>query len=301
MAIAALADSITACGVGQWKRALASGERAVAMLRDGWVGVTWELNLAQNVVIWALMYLGELAEVSRRVPALLDAARRRGNLYLVTELCTRCNYVWLIADKPDEGEREAIDAITRWSQRTFDRQHYGAMIALVQTALYRGDGAAAWRLLAERESSLGESMLTYVQPFRIETLFLRARSALAASVADPSVTHFLPVARRCARRIAREHVAWATPIAGLLRSGIASIEGKRTTALTLLQEAAEQFDRVDMKLYAAVARRRLAELQNGDEGRDLGRRADAWMALQQIKNPAAFTRMLAPGFPERMP
>ena len=56
-----------------------------------------------------------------------------------------------------------------------------------------------------------------------------------------------------------------------------------------------------MKLYASVARRRLAELKDDDEGRDLGRRADAWMASQQIKNPAAFTRMLAPGFPERMP
>ena len=168
-AIVALADSVSACGIGQWKRALASGEHAVAMLRDGWVGATWELSMAENIVLWALLYLGELGEVSRRVPAQLDDARRRGNLYLVTELCTRCNYVWLIADQPDEGERETIDAITRWSQRGFHRQHYSAMIALVQTALYRGDGAAAWRLMAERESSLGESMLTYVQPFRIET------------------------------------------------------------------------------------------------------------------------------------
>jgi tetratricopeptide (TPR) repeat protein len=301
MATAALADSVCACGVGQWERARASGEHAVAMFRDGCVGVAWELTMAQNIVLWALLYLGELCEVSRRVPALLDDARRRGNLYLVTELCTRCNFVWLIADQPDEGERDTIDAIARWSQRGFDRQHYGAMIALVQTALYRGDGTAAWRLLAERESGLGESMLTYIQPFRIETLFLRARSAVAAAVADPSATHFLPVARNCARRIARENVAWATPIAGLLRSGIASIEGNRTTALTLLQEAAAQFDGVDMKLYAAVARRRLAELRDDDEGRDLGRQADAWMASQQIKNPAAFTRMLAPGFPGRMP
>jgi tetratricopeptide (TPR) repeat protein len=300
LAIAALADSVSACGVGQWERGRASGEHAVAMLRDGGIGVTWEMNMAQNIVLWALLYLGELAEVSRRVPALLDDARRRGNLYLATELCTRCNYVWLIADEPDEGERETIDAITRWSQRGFHRQHYSAMIALVQTALYRGDGAAAWRLLAERESGLGESMLTYIQPFRIETRFLRARSALAAAVANPSATHFLPVARRCARLIAREQMAWAAPIAGLLCSGIASVEGRRTTALTLLREAAGQFDRVDMKLYAAVARRRLAELQDDDEGRDLGRRADAWMASQQIKNPAAFARMLAPGFPERV-
>ena len=224
MAITSLADSVSACGVGQWERARASGEHAVAMFRDGCVGVAWELTMAQNIVLWALLYLGELGEVSRRVPALLEDARRRGNLYLVTELCTRCNFVWLIADKPDEGERETIDAITRWSQRGFHRQHYGAMIALVQTALYRGDGAAAWRLLAERESGLGESMLTYVQPFRIETLFLRARSALAAAVANPSATHFLPVARRCARPHCVENTWHGPPrlpvccVAGLRRS-----------------------------------------------------------------------------------
>ena len=56
------------------------------------------MNIAQNMFIWALMYLGELGEVSRRVPALLADARRRGNLYLATELCTRSNFVWLAAD-----------------------------------------------------------------------------------------------------------------------------------------------------------------------------------------------------------
>jgi hypothetical protein len=31
--------------------------------------------------------------------------------------------------------------------------------------------------------------------------------------------------------------------------------------------------------------------------RALQRRAEEWMAAQNIKNPAAMTRMLAPGFP----
>ena len=119
--------------------------------------MTWELNIAQNIVIWALMYLGELGEVSRRVPALLADARRRGNLYLATELCTRSNIVWLAADDPDEGERETIESIARWSQEGFHRQHYSALLARVQTALYRGDAEAAWRLLAEQEPKLRRS------------------------------------------------------------------------------------------------------------------------------------------------
>ena len=77
---------------GEWKKALTLSEQALAILRDQCVGVTWELNIAQNLVIWALMYLGELGEVSRQVPPLLADARSSGNLYIATELCTRSNY-----------------------------------------------------------------------------------------------------------------------------------------------------------------------------------------------------------------
>src|SRR4029450_1202197 len=121
IALSMLADGIVAIAAGEWKRALTPSEQALAILRDDCVGVTWELNLAQNMVLWALMYLGELGELSRRVPPLLASARSRGNLYLATELCTRCNYAWLAADEPDDGERAAIESTGAWSQKGFHR------------------------------------------------------------------------------------------------------------------------------------------------------------------------------------
>ena len=74
IALSSLADGMMAMAVGEWKKALTLSEEALAILRDQCVGVTWELNMAQNLVIWALMYLGELGEVSRRVPR---ASRQR--------------------------------------------------------------------------------------------------------------------------------------------------------------------------------------------------------------------------------
>jgi hypothetical protein len=47
-----------------------------------------------------------------------------------------------------------------------------------------------------------------------------------------------------------------------------------------------------------VARRRIGALQNDARGRELQRQADDWMAAQNIKNPSAMTRTLAPGFPD---
>jgi eukaryotic-like serine/threonine-protein kinase len=296
VALSLLAEGYVAMCAGEWQKASVLSRQALAILRDRPVGAIWELNLAQNLAIWSLMYMGELAEVSRQVPALLANARSRGNLYIATELCTRCNYVWLVADDPDEGEREAVESIERWSQKGFHRQHYSAMLARVQTALYRGDGEAAWRLLAEQQSTLRRSLITRVQVFRVESLYLQARSALAMAASNRGSRRFLSVARAGARRIARERRPWSDPIALLLRAGIAYVEGSTPLALRCLHDAAHQFDRADMKLYAAVARRRIGTLQDDAPGSELRRQAEEWMATQQIKNPVAMTRMLAPGF-----
>ena len=91
---------------------------------------------------------------------------------------------------------------------------------------------------------------------------------------------------------------WSDPITLLLRAGIAYHTGKTGLALRHLHDAADRFDRADMNLYVAVARRRIGALQNDAPGRELQRQADEWMAVQNIKNPSAMTRMLAPGFPD---
>lgn len=291
-----LADGMMAIALGQWKKALTLGEEALAILRDQCVGVTWELNMAQNLVIWALMYLGELGELSRRLPAILANARSSGNLYIATELCTRSNYFWLAADDPDEGERVTIESIGRWSHKGFHRQHYSAMLARIQTALYRGNADAAWGLLSDLERILRHSSLRRIQVMRIESFYLRARSALAMAARHGPHRRFMSVAEAGARGIAREHMPWSDPIALLIRAGIAHIEGRTPQALHCLDDAVDQFDRADMQLYAAVARRRIGVVQDDARGRALTRRAEDWMAAQHIKNPVAMTRMLAPGF-----
>jgi eukaryotic-like serine/threonine-protein kinase len=298
LALSTLAQGINATMQGEWKKALTLSEQALAILRDQCAGLTWELTIAQNLVIWALMYLGELGEVSRQVPTLLANARSRGNLYLATELCTRANYVWLVKDDPDEGERETVESIARWSHRGFHRQHYSAMLARVQTALYRGDGGAAWQLLAEQEAGLRGSYLRRVQVIRIEWFYLRARSALAMAHDHQRSPRLLSVARVTARRIVNERMSWSDPLALLVRAGIASLEGRSPLALKCLHDAADRFDRADMKLYAAVARHRIGALQDDAAGREFQRQAREWFAAQRIRNPAAFARMLAPGFPD---
>jgi tetratricopeptide (TPR) repeat protein len=298
IALSLLGESLTAMANGQWKNGGMFAEQAAEILRKERTGITWEVNIAQNMAIWALLYRGELGEVVRRVPPLLAAARNSGNLYIATELCTRSNYAWLAADDPDEGEREAIESIERWSHEGFHRQHYSALLARVQTALYRGNGEEAWRLLTEHEPSLRRSLITRLQVFRVETHYMRGRSALAMAAINRAPHRFLSIARAEARRIARERMPWSDPIALLLRAASEYLEGHIEQALKCLHDAVDRFEHADMNLYAAVARLRIGELQRDAVGRERQRTALAWMAGQNIKNPAGFTRMLAPGFPE---
>ena len=172
------------------------------------------------------------------------------------------------------------------------------MLARIQTALYRGNADAAWGLLDELEVILHRSSLTRIQVLRVESLYLRARSALAMAARHGSGRRFLSVARAGARRIARERRPWSDPIALMLDAGVACLEGRTARAAECLNDAVDRFDRADMQLYAAVARRRLGTLQGGASGHELKRRAEEWMAAQDIKNPVAMTRMLAPGFPD---
>ncbi len=128
LALSLLADGIVATTPRRVaERPAAVGTRARGSCRDRCVGLTWETNTAQNLVIWALMYLGELGEVSRRVPALLADARCRGNLYLATELTSRA------ATTSGSSETTPMAAnAKRWRashagrSEGFHRQHYSA-------------------------------------------------------------------------------------------------------------------------------------------------------------------------------
>ena len=257
--------------------------------------------MAQNLVIWALMYLGELGEVSRRVPALLADARSSGNLYLATELCTRSNYVWLAADDPDEGER-----VTHREHRPMVAQRISP--AALQRAcwpVYRPRSIAATPM--RRGGCCGEleSASFDIRISRASRSCGSSRSICARAARwrwpprHGAHRRFLSVARAAARRIARERMPWSDPIA-LLHQGrrLRTSRAERRLALGYLHDAVDRFDRADMKLYAAVARRRIGALQDDARGRELQRQADEWMAAQDIKNPAAMTRTLAPGFPD---
>ena len=298
VALSALRAGMSALLTGDWKQTSLLCARALAILRERCTGSTWEINCAESFSLYALLMQGEIREVSRRLPALLTTARDRGNRYLETELRTRMNVVWLAADQPDEGERQANEAIKGWSQEGFHRQHYSHVLAGIQTELYRADAEAAWRLVADNWKAFDRTPFLRIRYLRVEWSYLRARAALLNAASGRDVRRFLSIARADARRIARFGMRWSDPIAMLISAAATGLEGRSGGARDMLTAAVAGFERADMGFHAAAARRRLGMLRNDERGRALVDEADAWMAGQSIRNPARMARLIAPGFPD---
>jgi len=291
IALAVWASGVGAYLAGNWQLAADLCERAAEVLRDRCTGVTWELTIANRYRLSALLHLGELAEVSRRVPALLSAALEQGNLFGAMDLRTRLNLIWLAADDPDRARAEVIEALKSWPHEGFHLQHYIALHALAQIEIYTGDTEVAEKHVEGQWQALEDSMLLRIPAVRVEAMQLRARVALVTG--DESK---LRLAEKMARKMEKVEMSWSKPFATLIRAAVAHQRGEAVKEILLLTEAIKSSDEADMRLHAAAARRCLGQVTGGEQGQQLIAEADAWMMEQKIKNPEAMARMLVTGF-----
>jgi tRNA A-37 threonylcarbamoyl transferase component Bud32/tetratricopeptide (TPR) repeat protein len=275
-------DGLTRFLSGRWREAAELTQQAERQFTDQGFAVSWEAANSRLFSVWSLFYLGDIAGLSVRIPALVREAEQRGDRYAMTSLQSGLANVSLLARGDAQGAREAVRAaIARWGGGSFHFQHYWALLSEGMIDLTIGDAHAGLTRLEDGWGPLRRSMLLRIQNVRIEATFLRARLLLAVG----RISEALEIAFA----LDDEGVAWARGFSLLLR-GLAD----RREAQALLRSALEVFDAEDMRLFAAVARLRLGEAQPGELGAANQRAAEAWMKTQGIVEPRAFARMLAP-------
>jgi serine/threonine protein kinase/tetratricopeptide (TPR) repeat protein len=282
---------------GLWKPAQAALDDAEQLFRNHCTGVTWERDTVHNFVLWALMQMGEIAELKRRWTALYRESQDRGDLYAATTLTTfYMTMIKLAKNEQIESERELTARVDRRDDRRFSLQHSSAFESLIHLYLYRGDISNAWERLTAIWPDYQRSMLLRIRMIRIHMHELRGRTALAMAERTVDASAFMRQAALDAGQLEREGQDWATAHAHYLRAGIAASQEDSVRAIRELTLAVEMFERAEMPLRAQILRYRLGEVQTGDSASTLREQSEQWLIAQGIVSPARWVGMYAPGF-----
>ncbi len=249
-----------------------------------------------NFLAAALENLGEIGEVVRLVPAAVSEAGARGDLFSETILRSYAmRLVWLASDQPALALESLSSARKKWTMMSFSFQHAQLIAAEVDVRLYQGlDGFVVPSMTAATQA-FRRAKLNVIETTHIRWEELCGRAALAKATRSDRKAQ-LGTAERLGKRLLRMRTNLSGTYAYLILAGVANMRGDLKGAMDLLATGDRHATAMDMKLHAAVARRRQGELLGGDEGARLKQDADAFMTSQGIKNPIRMTAMLAPGF-----
>jgi len=294
LGLCSLTAGLGAFLTGQWKRCTRLCDEASTIFRERCTGVTWEQTNAFSFAIGGLLYVGELAEIERRLAVWLPDARERGNLYAVTEAQTRYNICWLMAGNAEAARSEVSQATELWSRRGFFLQHYNALLAKAQIELYLGRAEDALELVNASWRELTKSLLMRVQVLRIEAYFLRGRARVGSAARSRLNARLAVLAEADAKKIEAEHMVWSDPLAHLIRSGIAHVQARTDDEMAWLRRAIDGFEFAGMGLLSHAASYALGTHLGGTEGAGMVEDAHLWMQTQKIKDPPAMARMLIP-------
>jgi hypothetical protein len=266
---------------GRYRIAREALGRAAELFQTTCTGAFHDRAVTQRFELDCSFYLGDFTELRRGVPALLDDAERRGDLYLAAELRTGLpNSIWLAVDRPDEAQRVSELGIAKFPERSFFLQHYYHALSCTHIAMYVGDHQEAFRISEEAWRKLRTSLLIAIQAVRVEALGMRARAAIAEGG-----SHALAIAAKAADRLEAQPVPSARGLATAARAGIAARRGDAASASRLLADAARALEDANVGAWAAACRMYLG---NAAE-------AERWLIDHGVVRPDRFAALLVPG------
>jgi hypothetical protein len=284
---------------GEWRIARESSEHAESLFGITAAGMTWEVTFIRSLIFWSLYYLGELEELIQRVPAVVQGALDRGDLYTASHMLMGLpNIVYLNQEGPQKARHHISAVMHRWSSTGYHLQHYYAMLAETNVDLYQGEGIRAYERISTDWPSLRRSLLLQLPSVGSEGRHLRARSALAAAVEADTLMQksLLSQAEKDAKYLVRRKQSWTVALAMLIRAAVAYLKGDMRQAIARLESAVVDLEACEMRLYAAAAHLHLSRLVSGEEGAAHLEKAESFMSKQKVSEPQQMAAMLVPGF-----
>ena len=129
---------------GTMARLEGARDRSAVLLQERCRGVAWELDNVHYYSLLALFNLGELRLLAETLPVVVKDARDRGDLYQVTSIRTRLEYVTrLMRDEPDRAPGGASGS---------DRDLARRQLSTSSTSTRRSDRSSAFCTPATRRA-----------------------------------------------------------------------------------------------------------------------------------------------------
>jgi serine/threonine protein kinase len=248
-----------------------------------------QLRTVRSVVGYSRWWLGQWRTMNREYRGWILDAVERGDHHSAYGLRVEQSAQWeaVLDDEPERAIEQVAQALASPIAQELTFEHLAAQQTRALVALYMGRAAEAERMLRFPGA---QRLYLRVQRSRVEIAVLHAYAALASGPVG------LRRARSWMRKIEKEGLAWAQPIARLIAASIAAREGRRDESIVALERVISLCDEQGYAMFSAAASWRLGELQGGAEGEARRTEAAQRMAEQGAKRPDRIVRTLAPGF-----
>ncbi|MBI3131229.1 MAG: protein kinase [Acidobacteria bacterium] len=292
LARAYVAAGIVASSEGRWNEVSPWMEKAQAIADQHPQALVYDIHFAHFYGLGARLTMGHFDEARRRLPALLQAARERGDdfarLHFAAAIAAKLH---LADDAPQLCRSELAEAEEGWSRALggFTMPDFYVLMTSIDADTYEGRPGEALARLARVAGPLKASGLLRVAGLNLTWHYLWALAALSAGPAH------LPTARKAIAALEREKLAYGWPLAEQLRASAALLQGREAAALGHLRAAIPALERSFLMPQAHSARWALGHRIGGKEGKALLDQVAAWTQAQGIKRPDRYFRTCMPG------
>jgi eukaryotic-like serine/threonine-protein kinase len=247
------------------------------------------LRTGRSVVLTSRFWLGSWREMATESARWVVESRERGDEYAALLFLGEVHGQWaaVLDDEPERAIRNATATLESplLAKLAFPRLAVGQTCAWASLYMGRADEAA-------RALEFRGNVATFlrVQRTAVELQVLRAYAALLRGKPGHST------AEKWLEKIEKRGLAWAEPVARIIRASLAAGEGRADESLVDLDVAVSLCEREGYRMFGAAASWRLGQLQGGDEGAARRAAAEARIADEGAKRPDRIVRALAPGF-----
>ncbi|MDF1661732.1 MAG: hypothetical protein P1V97_08160, partial [Planctomycetota bacterium] len=283
---------------GRWRASLEVIEDSLQLFRERCNGAYWEMALLHFARFLNLEWLGDVQYISKLEVSLLQEARKRGDLYLEYLSFHRArNLCLLVRDSVElaDAEARAIDA--RWRKVTGEGTGVTELYMIrskIERLMYKGPGHAAWDELTKQWSVIkrGGAFLSV----RLNFLDIRARCALicAWESQGSEQIQFINEARVSSAKSVHPQYPCYRQLNEMVEASLALLNGNKARASALLGAAQEGFQREEVLLRGAIAKR-CQGLILGLPGQKQVREAEQWLRSQGTKELDKLTKFYLAG------